>query len=101
MAAEIALSGCTIYKEQSGSGLVYLTIVTPATADNADYLTIPLKDYGIKTFIKCVGTYQSTSDSVAVEIAFTTSVTTGTLTVTLDSTAGTDKKRIAVITGSC
>jgi len=98
--AEIELSDCTINTKQGGDGLVEVTITTPNTADNGDYLTIPLKDYGIKTFKKCVGTYQSTEDSVAVEVAFTTSVTTGTLTVTLDSTAGSNKKRIAKIWGS-
>lgn len=99
--AAISISDCTVFKEQSGSGLVYLTVVTPATADNSDTIAVTLADYGIKTFMKCVGTYQSTENSVCVETAFATSVSTGTLTVTLDATAGSNKKRIAVITGSC
>lgn len=100
--ADIAMSSCTVHKDVMPSGLIKLTIISPATADNADVLTpITLADYGIKTFIKCVGTYQSTANSVSVEVAFTTSVTSGVLSVTLDSTAGSDKVRIAEITGSC
>jgi len=91
---------CTIHTAEVGE-LKLITVRTPATADDADTLVLTLKNYGIKTFLKCVGTYQSTANSVAVEVAFVTSVTNGVLTVTLDSTAGSDKQRIAQIWGSC
>ncbi len=99
--AEISASSCTIYKNPRADGLVELVVVSPATADNGDTIPLTLKNYGIKTFLKCVGTYQSTENSIAVEVAFTTSVTTGVLTITLDSTAGSNKKRIACVLGSC
>ena len=99
MAAEISLSDCTLDKRIGMDGLMVLTLTTPATADDADYIYIPMAAQGMKTFMKCVGTYQSTADNVSVETAFVTAVTSGTLKVTLDSVAGTDKVRIAVITG--
>ena len=98
MAADIS-SGITVYDSTLSSGVKELVVVTAATAGNGDYFTINLPKYGIKTFLKCVGTYQSTENSVAIEIAFATSESSGDLTVTLDSTAGSDKKRIAVIRG--
>jgi len=95
----IDIDDCTVYKDILPSGLINLTVITPATADDADTIAITMANYGMTTFIKCVGSYQSTADSIAVEVAFTTAVSSGTLTVTLDSTAGSNKVRIAEVKG--
>ena len=100
MAADIT-SGCTFTDCTLSAGVKLVVVETAATADNADYFTMILENYGIKNLLHVDGVYQSTVNSVAVVTAFATSVTTGTLTVTIDSTAGTDKKRIAYIWGTC
>ena len=99
--ADIGIANCTIYDSTLSSGIKELIIVTPATADDGDYFELVLKDYGIKTILSQFAVVHSTADSiVAVEDA-TTSVTTGTLTVTLGSVGGTDKKRVVTIRGVC
>ena len=101
MAADISstvvITDCTL----SAGKVKLLVVETLNTADDADYFSIYLPSYGIKNLLLVDGAYQSTENSVAVVTAFATSVSSGTLTVTLDSTAGTDKKRVAKIWGVC
>jgi hypothetical protein len=93
-------SGCTIIDSMVG-GVKLITLETANTADDADTLVLTLKDFGIKTLLKVDGAYQSTESSVAVVSAFTTSVSSGVLTITLDSTAGANKVRVAQVWGLC
>jgi len=100
MASDIT-SGCTFTDCTLSAGVKLVVVETANTADNADYFTMHLPSYGIKNLLHVDGVYQSTENSVAVVSAFATSVTAGTLTVTLDSSAGTDKKRVAYVWGIC
>lgn len=96
----------TVFQQDTGmsrestSPLSYIEFLveTPATADSGDTFTVVLAKYGM-TAIKSIKEWKHTTNySVMVPGTSTTSVTTGTLTVTL--TGGeTNLKRVFLIGG--
>lgn len=64
-------------------GVKLLTVVTDATVDAADTLTVDLTKYGCRNIHGIVGFDETTAGSVVVNIQPTTSVTTGVLTITV------------------
>jgi hypothetical protein len=74
------------------SDIVELIVITPATAGSGTVCTITLSDYGISEagLLTVQGFTQSTEAAVVVKEEITTSVSTGTLTIT--SGTGTGKK---------
>lgn len=79
-----------------------IVIKTIDTVDAADTLTVDLTDYGIRAdgLVGVIGFAHSTNNSVMVQDQPTTSVTTGTLTITVG--AGTDDDaRFYFVRGLC
>ncbi len=99
--AAISLSDCTVYDETLSSGLKQLRIVTPATADTGDTIAVPLKNYGIKSLLDIKGTVHTTANSVLVAEAPTTSVSSGTLTITIGGSSVDNKIRVYTVVGTC
>ena len=81
------------------SGVKSVIVKTPATADDNDTIALVLETYGISELLFVRGWVFSTVDSVVVAEAPTTSVTTGTLTVTLGAVGGANKVRVLEIVG--
>lgn len=105
--AAITQSEVLVYEQDTGAsrvpnspfGYKEILVEVPATADSADTFTVDLSKYGITTFksIKC---WNHTSDyDVLVLEAPTTSVTTGTLTVTLGGSSADNLRRTLLIGG--
>lgn len=94
-------STCTVVELAPNAGYKEVIIVTPDTADTGDTIDVTLTDIGIsKTgFLSIVGAVQTTAASVVVAEAPTTSVTTGTLTITIGGSTVSDKIRIYRILG--
>ena len=90
MAALVEGTGYEIVGVNRGDCTNEIIIKTINTADAADTLTVDLTKYGIKAdgLIGIVGWKHTTDNSVSVQEQATTSVTTGTLTLTVP--AGTD-----------
>jgi hypothetical protein len=99
--AAITFTDCTVYDSTLSSGVKELIVVTPATADNSDTIAIVMKSFGIKSILSIFVNAHDTEDSIVTTEAPTTSVTTGTLTVTLGAVAGSNKKRVITIRGLC
>ena len=74
-------------------------VETTTAAESDDTFTIILKNYGVTTIEAITGWVHTTEDSIIVEEAPTTSVTTGTLTVTVGGSSVDDKKRVYLIRG--
>ena len=91
-------SGCTFYSSTLSSGLKELIITTANTADDGDTIVVTLKRYGISTLLSIFGCAHSTEDSIIVTEAPTTSVTTGTLTITIGGSTD-NLKRVYVLRG--
>lgn len=75
-----------------------IKIETPATADDGDTIDVTLSNYGIKTVEAILGFTHSTTDSVIITEAPTTSVTSGVLTITIGGSTD-NKKRVFLIFG--
>ena len=88
MASDIS-SGITVYDSTLSSGMKEIVVITAATADDSDYFSLNLWDYGIKTIL------------TQFAVCHTTAVSSGVLTVTLGAVGGTDKKRVVTIRGLC
>ena len=73
-------------------------VETAATVDNADTFTMTLADYGMATVEAVLGFAHSTTDSIVITEAPTTSVTAGVLTVTVGGSTA-NKKRVFLIFG--
>ena len=99
--AAISISDCTVYNNPREDGLKELTIVTPATADTGDTIAVTLADYGIKSLLWIHGVVHSTANSVLVEEAPTTSVSSGVLTITIGGSSVSNKIRVYKVIGSC
>ena len=76
-----------------------LKVVFPATADDTDYATITLADYGMAR-LDAVECYRhSTEDSIIIKGDHpTTAVSSGVLTLTLAGSTD-DKKRVVLLWG--
>lgn len=86
----------TSYKELvSGIGKTtkVLEVWTPATTDTADTVVITLADYASTKIVGILGFVQTTAGSVVEQEQPTTSVTTGTLTITVGGSTVSDKAR--------
>jgi len=94
-----AVTGSTIIESSPNSGVKRIVVVSPATMDDSDTIDVVLTKYGITTLLYVRGFVQTTIGSVVVAEAPTTSVTTGTLTITAGAVGGTDKVRIYEIVG--
>ena len=97
--AEISIDDCTIKDIVPNLGAKLIMIETPNTADNSDTIAVTLADYGMTTLLMVLANYHSTEDSIMVNVAVTTSVTAGVATITLDATAGSNKKRVLILVG--
>lgn len=87
-------SGCTI-NLISGHDSYYkeLFIETAATADTADTIVIDLTKYSALYLKSILGNVMTTANSVLVTEEPATSVTTGTLTITVGGSTVSDKAR--------
>ena len=90
MALLVEGTGYEIVGNQVGPIYTEIVIKTINTADAADTLTVDLTKYGIKAdgLLGVLGFKHTTDNSVMVQEQPTTSVSTGTLTLTIP--AGTD-----------
>jgi hypothetical protein len=95
-------SGITIYDSTLSSGVKELVIKT-GSVDSADTFTVDLSAYGMADdgLLSIFGVQHSTSNSVVTTEAPTTSVSSGTLTVTVGGSSNDGKMRVYVIRGSC
>ena len=80
-------------------GVKQIFATTPATADSGDTFDVVLAKHGVNTFVSISGVVHTTENSVIVGEEPTTSVTTGTLTVTVGGVAANDQKRVYTILG--
>jgi len=88
-------SGCTFYRDIPGK---LLRIETAATADDGDTIVVTLASYGMKTIEGILGFTHSTTDSVVITEAPTTSVSSGVLTITVGGSTD-NKKRVILVFG--
>lgn len=91
-------SGNTITEIAPNFGAKMIMVETAATADDGDTMTVTLANYGITTFLGILGQTHSTTGSVVITEAPTTSVTSGVLTITVGGSTD-DKKRVFIIWG--
>lgn len=89
---------CVIDGNASGN-INEVWIQTPNTADTADTIVIDLSDYGIVNVFEVRGQVQTTENSVLVDEAPTTAVSTGDLTITIGGSTVSNKKRVYVVRG--
>ncbi len=92
-------SGSTIVEAMPSQGRRIITVETASTTDTADTVDVVLATYGLTEFWGIEGYVHTTANSVVVAEAPTTSVTTGTLTITVGGSTVSDKKRFNVIYG--
>jgi len=88
-------SGCTFTRKIPG---FCLKIETADTADDGDTIVVTLADYGMKTIEGIAGYTHSTTDSIVISEAPTTSVTAGVLTITVGGSTD-NKKRVFLLFG--
>lgn len=79
-------------------GMKMIKIETVATADDGDTIAITLADYGIISLEGILGFTHSTTDSIVITEAPTTSVTSGVLTITVGGSTD-NKKRVFIVFG--
>ena len=75
----------------------WIKVVAPATTDDTDTIAVDLTDYGATGIDWIIGYIHTTTDSVLVQEQPTTSVTTGTLTITVGGS--TDNKKRTYLVG--
>lgn len=84
-------------RRASTDGATTLAIYTVATVDDGDTLTVTLTDYGINNLLGVDGYIHTTTDSVVVAEAPETSVTTGTLTITVGGSTDNKKRAFRIL----
>lgn len=85
---------CTITDAVPNQGAKLVIIETPATADSSDTIDIDMSDYGATTFLGIFGNEHTTEESVVTTEAPTTSVSSGTLTITIGGSSDDNEKRV-------
>jgi len=90
-----AITG-TIKESYPLLGTKAIQITTATTAVSADTIAITLANYGITNFLGIKGFVHTTENSVVVDEAPTTSVTSGVLTITVGGSAVTKKRMYQV-----
>jgi len=93
-------SGCTIDSWEMGSKKV-IWVETANTADSDDTIVIDLSSYGAKTLESIDGYLHETEDSVISAEAPTTSVSSGSLTITIGGSSEDDNKRVYKLECDC
>ena len=86
-------STCEIRQGAPSMGQLVLEIETPSTADNADTIIIDMDKYGADGVLGVDGWSHTTANSVVVYDEPITSVTTGTLTLTISADTGSNDVR--------
>ena len=87
-------SDVTVTDAVPNQGVKLIVIETPATADSDDTIDVDLSDYGCTDFLGIFGNTHTTEDSVVTTEAPTTSVSSGTLTITIGGSSDDDQKRV-------
>jgi hypothetical protein len=77
-------------------GCKMLRVKAPATADNADTIAVTLTNYGCTNIEGILGFTESTTGSVVITEAPTTSVSSGVLTITIGGSTA-DKARTFIV----
>jgi len=65
------------------NGITLISLVTADTVDDGDTITVDLSDYGCKNIHGILGFQEGTTGSAVTTEAPTTSVSSGTLTITV------------------
>lgn len=91
-------SDCT-FKQRINGDYKELLIITSSTANTDDTIAFDLSDYGMKSFYYIHGVVHTTANSVIVEEAPTTAVSSGELTITLGGTSQDNKIRVYRVIG--
>ena len=81
----LALSGASVRR---GDEYRVVVIELPATADNADTFTLDMGKYGCSRLSAILGQEHSTDGQVVITQAPTTTVSSGTVTVTVGGSNG-------------
>jgi len=91
-----AITASCVIELISGTGKNYgeFVIETPNTADTGDTIVIDLTKFGYNYLKHIVGDVHTTENSVVEEEAPTTSVSSGTLTITLGGSAASNYVRV-------
>ena len=77
-------------------GITLLTLVTDATVDDGDTITVDLTKYGCTNIHGILGFREDTEGSIIVRQDPTTSVSSGTLTLTIAGSTGTKIRSILI-----
>ena len=106
--AAVSISNCVVHEQFTGVTtptdnplqIKWVAIEMPSTTDATDTLPIKLSDYGITTLWDVMAWTHTTNDNIVIteSTEIVTSVTTGTLTVTIQAGSN-DKKRVILVGG--
>lgn len=89
----------TIRRGFPNHGLTMIEVELAATTDTGDTVDVTLATYGMKLFLGIFGVTHTTANSVVVTEAPTTSVTTGTLTITVGGSTASNQIRSYLVWG--
>jgi len=84
----LALSGAYVNEVAPVSEYKCVIVELPSTTDNADTFTLDMGEYGCSRLSAIFGNEHSTDGSVVITQAPTTSVSSGTVTVTVGGSNG-------------
>ena len=79
------------------SGVKTIQVVTAATSDSGNTVTVDLTAYGCTKLLGILGFNESTAGSIVITEAPTTAVTSGSLVITLGGTGADDLVRTYII----
>lgn len=91
-----AVTADSIVEVAPNAGVKVLRVKAPATTDDTDTIAVTLTDYGCTNIDGILGFTESTTGSVVITEAPTTSVTSGVLTITVGGSTD-DKARTFVV----
>lgn len=95
-----AITNFGVNEIEPNADLKTIYVITPNTADPGDTVAITLANYGLARVYAVHSFVHTTENSVIVEVANTTAVSAGVLTVTLLAGDGnTNMKRVIKIIG--
>ena len=102
----VAVDSFNVYEQETGMSpsdnspfaFKEILVETTDTADDTDTIAITLADYGMTAVKTVKGFTHSTSNSVIIVEAPTTSVTAGVLTITVGGSTD-NKKRVFLVGG--
>ena len=78
-------------------GVKMIQLVTAATVDTADTITVDLSDYGCTNIHGILGFAENTAGSIVVQEQPTTAVSSSTLTITVGGSTNSDTVRTYII----